>query len=228
MFNVTERPSSPRGTPLYYAVICGLFELAKHLIVTHREDVNAKCGIHGSPLHAASSEGHLDVARLLLDHTANVNLTIGRGRTPLQNAYEGEHLQVMQLLLERGAYVDMWDGNNLGTLLHRASHRGQADSAHLLLRHNANVNDVSNRWKMTPLHVASRRGHTKVAQVLLEYGANVHAKDSRTLHSTTLRRVNITISCNYCLSMAQRRERIYDKYTITLLIVLCFPILFIL
>jgi hypothetical protein len=59
-----DPPSSPKATALYYAVSFGLCGPAKYLISTHGEDVNAKCGYHGSPLHAASSNGHLDALTL--------------------------------------------------------------------------------------------------------------------------------------------------------------------
>jgi ankyrin repeat protein len=97
----------PKGTPLYYAALCGFSGLAEHLIATHKENVHAKCGTHGTPLHAASAEGHLDTVRVLLDHGAEPNTADKRKRTPLYAAYSGGHLQVMELLLERGADMDM-------------------------------------------------------------------------------------------------------------------------
>jgi hypothetical protein len=173
---LAERPPQPEETPLYYAAFYGLPGLAKHLIVAHRENVNAKCGFRGSPLHAASREGHLDVARLLLDHGADVHLKSRLGRAPFRSAYDGRHLEIMRLLLEKGVDVDMRDGHGRGMLLHDASFYGQAGVARLLLEHKADVNARGDADR-TPLHFASRCGHTEVVQVLLEYGADVNAKD---------------------------------------------------
>jgi hypothetical protein len=171
---VVGHPSWSKGTALYYAVLCGFTELARHLIVAHQEDVNAKCGTQGTPLHAASSEGHLDAVRVLLEHGADMNTTDKRKRTPLCSAHNGGHLEVMRLLLEHGADIDI-PPNSPGFLLHVASSSGQAEVVGLLLQHNAdgNARDIS---KWTPLHWASINGHPKVVQLLLEYGADANAQ----------------------------------------------------
>jgi hypothetical protein len=173
---LAERPSEPEETPLYYAAFYGFTGLAKHLIVTHRENVNAKCGFRGSPLHAASREGHLDVARLLIDHGADVRLKSRLGRAPFRSAYDGRHLEILRLLLEKGVDVNMRDGHGCGTLLHDASLHGQAGVARLLLEHDADVNARGDADRI-PLHFACRYGHTEVVQLLLEYGADVNARD---------------------------------------------------
>jgi ankyrin len=173
MNDLTEHPLRPGKTPLYYAAFCGFIGLAKYLIDTHGEDVNAECGRHRSPLHAASHQGHADVARLLLDHGADVNSRKGYHGIPLRRAFDGRHIEVMRVLLEHGADVDY---NIFGTLLHDASYHGPAEIVHLLLQHNANVN-VKGYNGYTPLHLASLFGHTEVVRLLLEYGADVHVKD---------------------------------------------------
>jgi ankyrin repeat protein len=181
-----ECPTRPQATALYYAVLCGFGGLAKYLIVTHAENVNVKCGNHGTPLHAASYKGHHDAARVLLAHGARVNTTNKYKRTPLFLAYNGGHLDVMRLLLERGAHVDVH--YILSTsLLHDASSLGRADVVHLLLQHNADVNARSGS-NQTPLHHASIWGHAGVAQLLLEHGANVNAQGWN--HSTPLYRAS--------------------------------------
>ena len=178
-----ERPTRPKATALYYAVLCGFSRLADYLIDTHAENVNAKCGNHGTPLHAASYKGHLDAVRLLLAHGVDVNTTTNKSkRTPLCSAYIGRHVDVMRLLLEHGADVHVYyDG--AGQLFHEAAFSGRADVVHLLLQHNADVN-VRNASNETPLHHASGMGQATVAQILLEHGAVVNAQ--RNDHVTPL------------------------------------------
>ena len=171
-----ERPKPPKATALYYAVLCGFSALADYLISTQGENVNAECGNHGTPLHAASYEGHLDAARVLLTHRVDMNTTDKNNRTPLCSAYDGGHLDVMRLLLKRGADVDVYY-DAAGLLLHEASFRGRTDVVHLLLQHNADAN-ARNRSKETPLHHASIRGQTKVVQLLLEHKAIVDVQSS--------------------------------------------------
>jgi ankyrin repeat protein len=168
---ITDRPSRPEATALYYAASCGLCGLAEYLISAHGEDVNAKCGDRGSPLHAALEWGHLDVVTLLIDHGADANMVDGLGCIPLCAAYRGQRLDVMQLLLERGASMDM---RCAGLLIHYASREGRADAIRLFLQHSADVNTTDDE-NYTRLHWASEMGHADVAQILLEYGADINA-----------------------------------------------------
>jgi ankyrin repeat protein len=174
-FSLTERPTPPKATALYYAVLCGFSGLANHLIITHGEDVNVKCGYRGSPLHAASFKGHLDAAHVLLTHGADVNTTNKGGETPLCSAYDGGHLDVMRLLLEHEADVNAYYRGGAGGLLQDVSYRGRLDFVHLLLQHNIDVN-ARNVFDNAPLHLASIHGHARVAQLLLEHGAIVDAQ----------------------------------------------------
>ncbi|KAI0289002.1 hypothetical protein BC826DRAFT_1107328 [Russula brevipes] len=181
---LTEYPLRLKGTALYYAALCGFGALAEHLILVRKENVNARTGSRGTPLHAASSKGHLDATRVLLDHGANANATDIRKKVPLCLAYDGGHLEVMRLLLERGADTEVWY-DPFGPLLHRASHRGQAEVVQLLLEHKADVrSEGSTNW--TALHWASGAGQAEVVQILLEYGAMVDAQSQN--KSTPLHR----------------------------------------
>ena len=170
-----ERPTRPKATALYYAMLCGFNGLANYLITTHGEDVYAKCGNRGSPLHAASYKGHLDGARLLLARGVDVNTTNKSKRTPLCSAYDGGHLDVMRLLLDHGADVEVYY-DEAGPISHEASWRGRLDVVRLLLQHNADINSRNNANE-TPLLAASIGGRPKVAELLLEHGAVVNAQD---------------------------------------------------
>ena len=180
--DLENRPTQPKATALYYAVLCGFSGLANYLITTHGENVNAECGYRGTPLHAASYKGHLDDARLLLAHGVDVNTPNSDEKTPLCSAYDGGHLDVMRLLLDHGADVDVhYDAT--GPLSHDASLYGRADVIHLLLQHNADVN-FRNQVNETPLHAASIGGQTRVGLLLLEHGAVINAQDE--IHCTPL------------------------------------------
>jgi ankyrin repeat protein len=168
------RPRPRKGTALYYAALCGFNGLANYLILAHTEDVNAKTGNQGSPLHVALFYGHLDTARLLLEHGADTKLRDQFGRAPLVRACELGNLESMQLLLERGADAGARVGL-FGSVLHDASCNGPVELVHLLLRHNSDVN-ARNQNNETPLHLASSKGHPSVVELLLDHGADINAQ----------------------------------------------------
>ncbi|KAI5824976.1 ankyrin, partial [Schizophyllum commune Tattone D] len=58
-----------------------------------------------SPLHTASSLGHVAVVQLLVARGANVSITLDDGRTPLHLAAECGHSTIARLLLGGGADV---------------------------------------------------------------------------------------------------------------------------
>ena len=125
---------------LHYAAVCGFSGLAKHLIITHALDVNANLEFRfdQTPLHAASSRGHADVAQLLLDYEADINAQDIDKWTPLHIASSKGHLKVMQLLLERGAALDE-QTECMDTPLYLASYWGKLEAVRLLLAHGAGV-----------------------------------------------------------------------------------------
>jgi ankyrin repeat protein len=173
---LAEQPSPLEpNNALYYAVLCGFGGLAKHL-VAHAEDADARCGYHGTALHAALCTGNLEIAHVLLDHGANADLEDGEGRLPLVKAYDCRNLEAMGLLLKHGANGNVRYGS-FELLSHHASYRGRDEVVRLLLEHNfdANARD-SKMW--TPLHWASTGGHAKVVQLLLDYGADVDARST--------------------------------------------------
>jgi hypothetical protein len=186
MAALPERPPRLGASPLYYAVLCGFSKLAEYLIITHQEDVNAKCGYYGSPLHAALCMGHLDSARVLLDHGADKNLRDQDGKTPLAVVVDPENLEAVRLLLERGAKGDVSDGF-YGLLLHGASRRGQVEVVRLLLQHNPDVNPKGS-GNLTPLHMAAEGGHVEVVELLLGVGAHINAQS--TAQDTPLHRAS--------------------------------------
>ncbi len=68
-------------------------------LLEHGADPNACGHDHSTPLHQASSEGLLEVARVLLSYGANVDEKDGKGRTPFQVASEAFQLPTRRNLL---------------------------------------------------------------------------------------------------------------------------------
>ena len=172
--DLEERPERPNATALYYAALCGFSGLANYLIITHGENVHAKCGIRGSPLHAALYKRSLDVVRLLLAHGVDINTKSDGDESPLHLASLDGDVDVTRLLLQHNADLNARDDIE-DTPLHNASIRGTTTVAQLLLEHGADVN--SRGWSQcTPLYRASVNGHLDVVQLLLGHEADVHLR----------------------------------------------------
>ena len=173
----SERPGKARATSLHYAALCGMYDVAKFLIVERSQDVNAR-GFHSKEtvLHVASRCGHADIAQLLLEHDADGNAQDDDGHTPLNRSSKFGHVEVVRILLEHGADTEICEHANRSPLV-LASREGHVGIARLLLSHGADANaSTSNGW--TPLSFASYNAHVVVARVLLEHGADANAENA--------------------------------------------------
>ena len=168
------------AAPLYYAALCGFYDLVEHLINKCSQEVDAIGGFYVSPLVAALSMEHFKVAELLYQHGAHVDIRGYHNSTPLRGASYGGRLEVVQLLLHHGADPNAQCSRGLSALYGAACY-GRLEVARTLLQHNADPN-IQDADGETPLHGASRNGSTNVARLLLEQGVDVNTrrKDSST------------------------------------------------
>ena len=179
---------SPSPNPLYYAVLCGFHDLAKHLVSKFPQYVNAIYGKYDFPLFAALSEDHFEVGRLLLEHGANVDARGRTGMTALLEVFSQPHrslVDIVTLLLKHGADVN-FHHRYAASALHLAESHGELEVAHILLKYKADFNsrDINGN---TPLHILSGRrpGRYKEddildhAKLLLKYGADMNSQDNR-------------------------------------------------
>jgi ankyrin repeat protein len=195
---ISSRPN-PNTNPLYYSVLCGFYDLVKHLAIKYPQQVNAICGQYRYPLFAALSQGRIDVVELLLEHGANINSRATTGETillevllqstsqPRRTGWSPPHLvkyggplEVAQKLVRHNADINSQDGDGR-TPLHMLSESriddgGILSLALVLLKHGAEVNprDKNNQ---TPLHLAVRWGRFRLTEILLEHGADPEAED---------------------------------------------------
>lgn len=172
----TTSNSKRTATALYYAALCGFHDVVEWLVKTRLQPVNAEAGNHGTPLHATSVRGHLEVARFLLEHGADINHANNTGQTSLHLAAAEGHSEMARLLLEHGANLNAQD-MKLRTPMHYGIQGGHMATTRLLLQHSTGV-PVKDEDGKTSLHFAAEEGHSEIATLLIEHGANVNAQDT--------------------------------------------------
>ena len=163
-----------RGSPLYYASLCGFRNLAAHIIVVHPEQINATGGRRHSPLAAALHKGHFHVAELLHQHGASVNVIDYNNQTLLQAASVDGRSDVSRWLLNHGADIRRDDH---AAPIHLATLNGRLEVIRTLLEHNAAYVHSADKSGRTPLHIASSSGKDEIVSLLLEHGADPNAVD---------------------------------------------------
>ena len=166
------------ASPLYYAALCGFYNLVEHLITKNPQDVNADGGHHVRPLVAALAGEHFQTAELLRHNGADANVRGDSGRTPLLAAVFSGNFKVVRTLVEYDpADINTKDEYGMTPLYWGPTgHKFKDGSVHrLLLEHGAEIN-VQDQIGRTPLHLASSNGELEVVRLLLKHGADVEAK----------------------------------------------------
>jgi ankyrin repeat protein len=171
----TPHPTRPQASPLYYAALYGFRDVVEHLVDAHLQDLNARSGTRGTPLHAALDGRHQTVAMLLVERGADIGCLDFQSRTPLHIACCG-CTDVVSVLIDRGVDLNAEDDSR-ETPLHDASQWGCDDIIRLLLDHGAEAGRLD-RSGWTPLHVASHEGHDKIVQLLFDHGADANRPDN--------------------------------------------------
>jgi ankyrin repeat protein len=190
-----ENPLPPKGTALHYAAFCGFHNVVESLAIQYRHDVRSR-GFYNmsTPLHLASRQGFVQVARVLVKCGARVSAKNKEGLTPLHLASARGHVEVMRLLVDNGARVSA-NSKDGQTPLHLALINGHLDLSRFLIEHNADVSAKDNDgW--TPLRWAMSNGHLDLARILVEHDADVSAKDNdgRTLLHWAVERGHVDLT----------------------------------
>ena len=182
-------------------------------LLNARANPNLAPPVNGTPLMIAARRGNTEGAKMLLAHGADVNAReAARGQTALMWAASENHVDTMQLLIEAGADIQarsqtvrrhvlmccqVYEGDKGSeadvdeggfTPIIFAAQQGNIDSARLLLKAGANVNDAT-PLGTSPLVVAIHGDHPALAAFLLDNGADPN--DGRAgytaLHLATVR-----------------------------------------
>jgi ankyrin repeat protein len=172
----------PGGSPLYYASLCGFYDLVEHLTIKNPAGVTAEGGLMKTPLVAALYRKDFRVAELLYQHGADIDVRDDYNRTPLYTASWVGLASVAQWLLNRGANVNAQHIGLLTPLHVAAGMDGRFEIVRILLDHKADVN-ARDAYGRAVLHHAlnsSRSLHElDVVRILLEHGADPNARDNK-------------------------------------------------
>ena len=167
---------TPLGTPLHYAAIWGLHFIVGFLIIELLQNVHSQDFTDdATPLHLASSSGHIKVTQMLIKYGADVTAQDKNGETPLHLASLYGRVEVVRMLIKSGADVAA-PNKALMTPLHLASCYGRVEVARMLIESNADM-AAQNEDGHTPLHMASQNGQVEAVRMLIELGADMAAQN---------------------------------------------------
>ena len=144
----------------------------------------SKCSDGNTPLHAAVTEGHLEVFQLVVDNTelppAQMASATGfAGRTLLHQACKSGHSNLAQVLIDEfGSNLHAEDDDH-HTPPHLAALNGHGDLTTLLVDKYGYPTESSGTQSTTLLHMACLGGHLELVETLInDYGSEIDAIDS--------------------------------------------------
>jgi ankyrin repeat protein len=159
-----------RGSPLYYASLCGFRDLATHLVAKYPQHVNASNGWCLSPLVAALHKRHFDIAELLYQHGAHVGIRGYENRTLLHAASAEGFVDIAQWLLDHCVDAHSQQGN-YETPLHLTAASGRLGHCKFV--------DAVDDTNCTPLYLALQYERFDIVRVLIGHGADVNGRDGK-------------------------------------------------
>jgi len=168
-----EEPLS-RPTPLHYAALFNLCGVAEWLVNARSQNINALGSELGTPLHAASARGSLEVMQFLLTRHADDN-RVSEDHTAFYLASEEEQVTVPRVFVNQSVIIeDEWE-TPLTAALNYGPTETVMEATNLLLDHGANPG--STEQGESPIYVAVSNSHYEVVHLLQRHGADLKIRD---------------------------------------------------
>jgi ankyrin repeat protein len=165
--------------PLHAACKIGDLSAVQDLL-KHGADVSEKDISRGwTPLHYASTYGHLRVAELLVENSAEVNATDKNGMLPLAQAFRKGRISIRDINIHRGANVGMntkWErppGSRDAYLCIALLLINRGSDLDWIKDIGSDVSDTS-YCGMTPLQLACNSGYVSIAKLIIARGGDVN------------------------------------------------------
>lgn len=169
------------------------------------DDVNGLEGL--GVLHAAASEGSLEVCRYLIHELQfDANQLDNKGRTPLFVAVLCEDVRTARYLLTQGADPNKASSNGFSPL-HTAAESGHSEAVEVLLKNGAHID--AEAFCGTPLHCAATKDRAEVMEILLSYDADFTIVVNGMTPLTAARDAG-SANCLLILSRAEASEEVSE------------------
>lgn len=175
--------------PLHLAAFANWLDIIQILITNNAKVKDDEPSF--TPLHCASSNGHLDVVKYFVRETRARPEDINEdGWTSLHAAAQNGHLDVVKYFIDEFKEIDVDINDNFcATPLHTAAFHGKLNVVEFLLSRGANIEAV-NILGATPLFIAAISNNRDVYDFLLNKDATVvNTSDDQTL----IGRLNISV-----------------------------------
>lgn len=160
-----------------YTLIKAAFEsleLMEELLKTNPALLEARTGLHETPLHYLAVEDHLQAVRRLINAGAAVNTLNSCGATPLSEAASLGYTDMVESLLSAGAQLSVIGQSE--PVLIEATRSGCHGVVQLLLSAGAPI-DEQNDIREAPIHIAAGSDERlEILELLLAHGANCNLK----------------------------------------------------
>lgn len=144
------------------------------LLIELGADVDAQNDNLRTALMMAAFFGKLSLVKLLKHFHASYNLRDNSGMTALHYAIDGGDIDTINYMLQTGADVNAVDiQNGWSPLIRAACMNADAEVAHILIKHNADVNILDNE-KKSALMIATINGNVPFVDILLKNKADIY------------------------------------------------------